>query len=185
MKILREIYVPDSCWTGQPVQGIGPSRCSFTHTNCTSHLNQGCSLWWETPGYKSWPRNLSWGLCQWLTSVHCEQHRALGQTSTFYLHFSLCLHFLFSSWLCPAFTARSPQQWFPLARETVRSTTESCSQLGPHRSTVIIIITDENPFPIFLNYRSGIQCPAHIPEQVIILPTEKCFVKKIILQFFF
>lgn len=114
----HEDFKGDSCWTGQPVQGIGPSRCSFTHTNCTSHLNQGCSLWWETPGYKSWPRNPSWGLCQWLTSVHYEQHRALGQISTFYLHFSLCLHFLFSSWLCPAFTARSSQQWFPLARDS-------------------------------------------------------------------
>lgn len=83
------------------------------------------------------------------------------------LQLSISISFYFSIFSSPpgsAFTARSPQQRFPLAGGTVRSTAESCSQLGPHRSTVIIIITDENPFTIFLNYRSGIQCPAHIPE---------------------
>lgn len=91
-------------------------------------------------------------------AVSTEQH-SLGPTFNFLPPFPP-----FSSSVCPAFTARFLQQWFSLARQTVSGTTESCSQLGPHSSTVIIIITDENPFTIFLNYRSGIQCPAHIPE---------------------
>lgn len=83
---------------------------------------------------------------------------ALGQPSTFYLHFLPS----------PPWSALPSQQDFCssgsllLGRQWVAQ--QSCSQLGPHSSTVIIIITDENPFTIFLNYRSGIQCPAHIPE---------------------
>lgn len=105
LKLLRKICVPNSCWTGQPVQGTGPSRCSFTHTDCISHLNQGHSPCWEPPGNKSWPRDLPelrWGLCQWLTSARqsCPLWAAQSwanlqlptSTSSPLLSGQLCLH---------------------------------------------------------------------------------------------
>lgn len=52
---------------------------------------------------------------------------------------------------------------------------ESCAPLGPHASTVIIIITDKNPLHCFpkLQVRYPPTC-SH--SRVIIFPTEKCFV---------
>lgn len=98
------------------------------------------------------------------------------------LHDTLVNHFCFLRLRFLSSSTSFLQRWLSPAWYTLLSTREP----WPHSSTLIIIITDEKPFAIFLNYRSGIPCSAHIPAQAIIFRTEKCFVllKENILPFF-
>lgn len=112
LKLLRKISIPNSCWTAQPVQWTGPLRCSFTHTDCISHLNQGHfpdeshSVTKAGPGIPLNPEEGSVSDSPVQGSHDCEQH-SLGPTFSFPPPLPSL-----SSLVCSASIARFPQQCF-------------------------------------------------------------------------